>query len=318
MLVHSYPLLLSLYKGEGHILIVPLIDHIVGYSIDAEWYENVSDTDNASEVGNSVLRAVDYIRNSPLSSLTPKEREETAAWKKNTRYKSKVTFWKNYHYVRIKITEDSQYIIHSMKKSEKRQGAYTEIIKEVVLPIEASAEEIGESVIDTFVASEKFYGNSIVHKIESKKEIMLLDGNRITVELPWNDKWTDFQDGGSAEIYQSYCYIPQEGADSSAEIFLGIASELDCCLEQHHIYEVWTEMHGSSDYFDVQSVQCGIFSLRAELKNKDVHKISYFMQMEDDLLLECSMELHQPNRRKKLDDKLNKEFEEFSANCKFI
>ena len=39
MLVHSYPLLLSLYKGEGRILIVPLIDHVAGYSIDAEWYE---------------------------------------------------------------------------------------------------------------------------------------------------------------------------------------------------------------------------------------------------------------------------------------
>lgn len=73
--------------------------------------------------------------------MTPKEREDNAAWKKNTRFKSKVTFWKNNHYVRIKITEDNQYIIHSMKKSEKRQGAYNEIIKEVVLPIESSAEK---------------------------------------------------------------------------------------------------------------------------------------------------------------------------------
>ena len=176
MLVHSYPLLLSLYKGEGRILIVPLIDHVAGYSIDAEWYENISDTDNAKNVGNGVLRAVAYIRNSPLSSLTPKEREDNAAWKKNTRFKSKVTFWKNNHYVRIKITEDNQYIIHSMKKSEKRQGAYNEIIKEVVLPIESSAEKIGEAVIDVFEASEKFYVNSKTHKIENKKEILLLDG----------------------------------------------------------------------------------------------------------------------------------------------
>ena len=63
MLVHSYPLLLSLYKGEGRILIVPLIDHVAGYSIDVEWYENISDTDNAKNVGNGVLRAVAYIRN---------------------------------------------------------------------------------------------------------------------------------------------------------------------------------------------------------------------------------------------------------------
>ena len=62
MLVHSYPLLLSLYKGEGRILIVPLIDHIAGYSIDTDWYENISDTENTSIVGNGVLHAVDYIR----------------------------------------------------------------------------------------------------------------------------------------------------------------------------------------------------------------------------------------------------------------
>ena len=55
--------------------------------------------------------------NSPLSSLTPNERKENAAWKKNTKYRSRVSFWKNNHYVRVKITEDNQYIIHSMKKS---------------------------------------------------------------------------------------------------------------------------------------------------------------------------------------------------------
>ena len=50
--------------------------------------------------------------NSPLSSLTPNERKENAAWKKNTKYRSRVAFWKNNHYVRVKITEDNQYIIH--------------------------------------------------------------------------------------------------------------------------------------------------------------------------------------------------------------
>lgn len=60
--------------------------------------------------------------NSPLSSLTPNERKENAAWKKNTKYRSRVSFWKNNHYVRVKITEDNQYIIHSMKKSHNTGG----------------------------------------------------------------------------------------------------------------------------------------------------------------------------------------------------
>lgn len=53
----------------------------------------------------------------------------------------------NNHYVRVKITEDNQYIIHSMKKSHKRQYTYDEIIKEFILFADADAEEIGKAVI---------------------------------------------------------------------------------------------------------------------------------------------------------------------------
>ena len=41
MMLHSYPLLISIYKGEGRMLIVPLIDHIAGYSIDTDWFINL-------------------------------------------------------------------------------------------------------------------------------------------------------------------------------------------------------------------------------------------------------------------------------------
>jgi len=87
-MLHSYPLLISIYKGEGRMLIVPLIDHIAGYSIDSDWFISLSDLDNAVSVGKGVKSALDYIRNSPLSSLTPNERKENAAWKKNTKYRS--------------------------------------------------------------------------------------------------------------------------------------------------------------------------------------------------------------------------------------
>lgn len=157
MMFHSYPLLISIYKGEGRMLIVPLIDHIAGYSIDSDWFINLSDLDNAVSVGEGVKSALDYIRNSPLSSLTPNERKENATWKKNTKYRSRVAFWKNNHYVRVKITEDNQYIIHSMKKSHKRQYAYDVIIKEFILFADADAEEIGKAVIESFIESERYY-----------------------------------------------------------------------------------------------------------------------------------------------------------------
>ena len=44
--------------------------------------------------------------------------------------------------------------------------------------------------------------------------------------------------------------------------------------------------------------------LETEMKNKNTHRISYMLQMEDDLLLECGLEIHQPNSKKKIDEKL--------------
>lgn len=157
MIVHSYPLLVHLYKGEGRILVVPLIDHVAGYSIDSDWFINISDLENAVSVGEGVMNAVEYIKNSPLSSLTPKERKENAAWKKNTKYRSQVAFWKNNHFVRIHITEESQYIIYSMKKSVKRQYMYEGKIKEFILSADADAKEIGKAILDTFTESERYY-----------------------------------------------------------------------------------------------------------------------------------------------------------------
>ena len=104
-MLHSYPLLISIYKGEGRMLIVPLIDHIAGYSIDSDWFINLSDLDNAVSVGEGVKSALDYIRNSPLSSLTPNERKENAAWKKNTKYRSRVAFWNIIHIEKLKLLD---------------------------------------------------------------------------------------------------------------------------------------------------------------------------------------------------------------------
>ena len=47
MIIHSYPLLISVYKGEGRVLIVPLIDHVAGYSIDSD----------VEEIGKAVIDA---------------------------------------------------------------------------------------------------------------------------------------------------------------------------------------------------------------------------------------------------------------------
>lgn len=78
----------------------------------------------------------------------------------------------------------------------------------------------------------------------------------------------------------------------------------------------WEEVYGKAEFFEIQECDCGIFKLRVEMRNKDTHKISYFLQLEEDLILECGMDVHQPNRRKKLDEKLVDMFREFILSCK--
>lgn len=315
MLVHSYPLLLSLYKGEGRVLVIPIIEHVAGYSIESEWFLNITDVDDAAKVGNSVISAVEYIRNSPLSSLTPKEREDNAAWKKNTKYKSRVAFWKNNNLVRIKITEDNHYIIHSMKRSEIHEGTYREIIDTVVLSTDANAEEIGKAVIFTFLGSELFYKTHKTEKKESKKKILLLDGSELTVKLPCMKEFVDFQDAGSAEIYQCYKYVSDDG-DILAEIFLGIAPELDCDLSEANILNSWRNAYGKANFIEIKKVSHNVFSVRAEMKNENIHKVSYYAQTDEDLLLECGLQIYTQSESEKLTEQFENWVGQFDLNRK--
>ena len=78
----------------------------------------------------------------------------------------------------------------------------------------------------------------------------------------------------------------------------------------------WEEFYGKADFFEMQEGDYGIFKLRIEMKNKHTHKISYLLRQDEDLLLECGMDVHQPNRRKKLDENLIELFKEFVLSCK--
>ena len=57
--------------------------------------------------------------------------------------------------------------------------------------------------------------------------------------------------------------------------------------------------------------------MQVEFRNKETHKISWFLKQSDDLLLECGMKVYKP-RRRKLDEKLSTQFEEFAAECEFV
>jgi hypothetical protein len=137
------------------------------------------------------------------------------------------------------------------------------------------------------------------------------------VPAPRDKHFSDCEDYGVGELHQTYLYFPKEGADSSAEFYLGIAAELDCDMSEDNIRNAWEKLHGKAEFFEVIQAEHGIWGLRAEMRNKSVHRISYLLQIDESELLDCTMELHKPNTRKKLDEKLTAMFEEFARKCSF-
>ncbi|MBQ2238327.1 MAG: hypothetical protein II321_02690 [Lachnospiraceae bacterium] len=315
-MVQKYPLLLSIYKGEGRILLIPIIDHRGGYSVDSDWFINLKNIEDYVEIGEGIFKSIDFVKESPISKVTSKERDLKAAWRKNSKYKSWISFWKNNNHAFYKLYEDGHYEVYSTKRTVDRKGGYGGCIKKVNLPKEATVEEIGKAVIEVFEAAEEYYHQSPAYALYPKKKLELLDGSTLVVKHPKEKHFVDHEDSGAAEIYQCYSYLPKEDGESSAEFFVGIAPELDCNLDVQNIKSRWEEVYGKAEFFEVQEVEYGLFKLRVEMRNKVTHKISYLLQMEEDLLLECGMDVHQPNRRKKLDENLSALFEEFTLECK--
>ena len=314
MSVQTYPFLINIYKGERRILIIPVIKHETGFSVDAEWYANISKTDDCVEVGKGVVNAVNIIKESPLSHVNLRD-DENDAWRKNTKYKNWLSFVKNNECTRVRVLEDGQYKIYSLIKSRNTKGAYSDIAKEIVLPKDSTEEEVGKAVIDVFKALDEYYGNeSEIGK--TAKVIELLDNAKLTITPPKDTHFTDNDDSGAAEIYQCYSYSTSENAEPAGEFFLGIAPELDCDLKPENVRSSWEDYYGKADFFEMKEANYGIFKYRVEMRNKESHKISYILQQEKDLLLECGMEVHTPNRRKKTDEKLEAIFAEFTLSCK--
>ncbi|MBR1599107.1 MAG: hypothetical protein IJ661_09380 [Lachnospiraceae bacterium] len=304
-------MLVHIYRGEGRMLIIPIT-----HCCESEWFVNLQSPEKSNDVGKAILDATEYIKDVNDKFAFQQNNLKTPVWKLNSKYRSRVSFVKrnNNGYV---LYSDDEIKVCSVLKSEEFAGQYGDICKEIKLSIHSDVEEIGAAVINVMDAVDEYYADN---KTNSKKfkelSVELLNKSILKIVEPQDKHFLNFDDYGAAELYKCYCYVSRDGAESSAEIFLGIAPELDCNLEKINIYNAWKGIHGVADYFDVQVVENGIFNMRAEMKNSGLHKISYYKQVEDDLLLECGIEVHQPNKRKKLDDKLTQIFEIFSLNCK--
>ena len=156
MQVQKYPYCISLYKGEKQILIVPFSTHVDGFRVHLDYYHKFPENIDEKDIGNSVLSMIEKINNTPCVSINSKEQEEYAVWKKATKYKGYKSFAKNYLLCSLDFFENGEYKIAVVERADEK-GIYGAYIKQIHLQSTATAEEIGQAVLDAFKAAEDFY-----------------------------------------------------------------------------------------------------------------------------------------------------------------
>ena len=149
MSVQSYPWTASVFKGEGRFLIKTLVEHIGGYKTHADEVTTVSETEDdlVDKLGNKVLSRIKAVENSPLYVGKPKQ-----FWKNGS-----ITFWKHNLLTYVDLYEDGSYRVCATEKFREKKGGYYGCIKSINLPANATAEEIGNAIIDVFKAAEEYY-----------------------------------------------------------------------------------------------------------------------------------------------------------------
>ncbi len=315
-----FPFDIYLYRGEGKIIVVPVTKSMFWHRRELAAYCCLNDLENAINIGKIVSEVFDYLKKSPVDTRTMEECAADSYIVNYTTCKTYKSFVKKYSLCFAILYEDGTYTISASERLKNYRG-YGGLDDpndpfRFKLSKDASDEEIGNAVIAALNRSDELE--------KAKKpdpyppiEVELLSDQKVEIHPPRDRHFTDMQDGSAAEIYRLYEYSPKEGAEPSANFYLGIAAELDCDLSEDNIRKAWEELHGKAELFEVKSVEHGIFKLHAEMRNKSVHRISYLLQIDESELLDCTMELRKPNTRKKLDEKLTVMFEEFARQCRF-
>ena len=154
MSVQPYPWVASIYKGEVRFLIVAEVEHRAGYNTCADKVVTINETEDnlVTKLGNEALLGLKSIGDSPLYIGKPND-----FWKKGSKYKGYITFWKHNLLALVRLFEDGKYEVYSTEKCREKKGGYNGCIKSINLPANATAEEIGNAIIDVFKAAEEYY-----------------------------------------------------------------------------------------------------------------------------------------------------------------
>lgn len=315
----SYPYRTDIYKGEDQIIVVPIITATGGFSVDMAWHRQITDLENAEIIGKFVMDALKHIGKSPVDARTRQERDDDSIWKNASKCKSYKSFNKNYLLCIVSLEKNGDIRISSTEKINGNNGYGGVDEGCVYLDINVSPEEIGNAIKNCFTSMEE---EEQKKKTGNKKQISMIEtlsNKKITFELPDLNEYEDEQDFHSAEIYQGYSYTkPEDDDEPVGHMYFSIAAELNCDLSSENVLNVFEDEFGAATQYEYIEYEHSIFKYRAEIIGKNIHRILYLKQIDENELLSCELTVNTKKSGKRLDKKLNKDFESLVKSCKYV
>lgn len=304
-----------IFRDEKSIIMITYNKHALGgFYFMTDWSTAVPRDSEFKKIGEAVLDTFQYIKTlEPVESITKKPEP----WKKHSKHKSWRKFLLNTAEMSIYITKDNQYavyITHRLELGRHHTKVDRSLDKEINLPLNVGAEEMGRAVVEILDASDAIYKNE--HP-KAEVECTLLNEEVLKFRWPGSFKFCrDWNNRATEGYYRLYSYTKEVVDEPIAWFLLSPAGKAQSIPTKEELVESWAEAYKSAEGLEVSEENIGLFTHKAEMWNKKVYKLSYFADLGKGNLLECSMEVKEPNRRKNLVKKLLSLFMDFVTSCK--
>lgn len=309
--------LITIFRDEKSIIFLTYNKSLrSGLYFMTDWSIAVPRDSDFKRIGEAVLDIYKYI-----GSLEPVEKQEKIEepWKKHSKYKSWKKFLLNTAEISVYLMDDDKYsvsIIHRLELKRSADKVEKSLNKNIKLPLDVGAEEMGRAVVEILDAADAIYNSGMEIDAYPETELEMDNGAVLIYRTPEDDKFNDEGDCHAAEVYQAYSYVANDYSEPKAWFSLSPAAYFDAMPTEKELIELWEEQYESAEGLELAEENMGMFTLRAEMHNKKYYKLSYFADLGDEFLLECSMEVEEPNRRKKMLEKLKSLFVRFVKSCK--
>lgn len=314
----KYPYHVDIYKGEGKIIIVPLITSAGWYSTEMAWHRIINETYNSIHIGDTIIEALNYIKSRWVDVRYRKEREEDSFITKATSCKSYKAFNKKYLLCGVIFDKDGKITISSTEKLDGNKGYGGNDEGLVYLSINNSPEEIGNAVINCFKMMEEAEENQKTGNKKRTSVIETLSDDKISFELPDLNRYEDEQDFHSAEIYQGYSFSYQNSDEPAARFYFSIAPELDNELNKDAVINAFEEEYEEPSEVKFEKLTDSFYEYYADIISDNYRKIAYLRRMDENELFSCELIIETKALRKATMIKLIRDFDNMANSCKLV